>query len=236
MSKKTYLKRYFSNNVVIFTGGNKCDSGVIMELTQEAKQNIDLIAGDTLALFEKVAETARKELHNSTGLSTNSLASVNTMTSALAIQTLRKISQAHIESYQKLVEEPAIARVVVADDTGKQRTYYICRTTPLSGIPNFAGYLAPVGRLASLPIGSKFALPNGTKVKILERARLRPFLTEKVWDSLDTIVEAIPFGPITIKSLRDLLKKFSEQIWTKTWSNECLPKKKKGQCNRWGSS
>jgi site-specific DNA recombinase len=64
---------------------------------------------------------------------------------------------------------PAVARVAVEDDAGALLTYYICRATPLSGFRNLASYRAPIGRLASMPIGGEFTLPGG-------RYRLKPIL------------------------------------------------------------
>lgn len=183
-----------------------------MNLKQKTQEHIELIADETLTQFEKVAAAAQSALHGAHVFGSESLASVNTMTSAPAINRLGQISQANKESYQILANEPAIARIVVADNTGKQRTYYICRTTPISGVPNLASYRAPIGRMASLPIGEKFLLPNGNRVKVLERAQLRPSVIDKLWDSRGNIVEGDHFGPITIESLRALLKKVGEAV------------------------
>ena len=178
-----------------------------MDQAEETTQHLELIADETLTQIDRVAEAAQSELRAAPIFGSDSLVSVNTMTSESAIQKLGQINQANRESYRILASEPAIARVVVADGDGKQRTYYICRTTPISGVPNLASYRAPIGRLASLPIGELFRLPNGSTVEVLEQAKLRPRLIDKLWDSIDTIVEGDHFGPITIKSLRALLKK-----------------------------
>ncbi|MFU7548123.1 DNA helicase UvrD, partial [Pseudomonas paraeruginosa] len=66
-------------------------------------------------------------------------------------------------------------------------------------------YRAPVGRLASLSVGTEFTLPNGDIVEVLERAQLRPSALANGWDSRNTVVEAEHFGPLTIESLRALL-------------------------------
>ena len=174
-------------------------------LNDESRKHIEQMAGEALAQLESIAETAKSKLHDGWTLGSDALASINTMTSSSAIQRLDQISQANRESYQVLVTEPAIARVVVADEDGKEKTYYICRTTPVSGFPNLASYRAPVGRLASLAIGAEFTLPNGTVVEVLERAQLRPNALADGWDSRDTVVEAEHFGPFTIESLRALL-------------------------------
>lgn len=173
-------------------------------LNDESRKHIKQIAGEALAQIECIAETAKSKLHDGRTVGSDALASINTMTSSSA-QRLDQISQTNRESYQALVAEPAIARVVVADEEGEEKTYYICRTMPVSGFPNLASYRAPVGRLASLAIGSEFTLPNGTVVEVLERAQLRPNALADGWDSRDTVVEAEHFGPFTIESLRALL-------------------------------
>lgn len=178
-----------------------------MRLPTETSDHIKVIADDTLAQFEKVAGTAHDALLNAPVLGSDALASVNTLTSSSAIQRLGQISQENRDSYKVLIREPAIARIVVADDEGKQLTYYICRTTPISGIPNLASYRAPVGRLASLPVGAEFSLPNGPVVEVLERVQLHPTRGDKGWDSQDTVVEGDSYGPLTVESLRALLHK-----------------------------
>lgn len=174
-------------------------------LNEESRKHIEQFADEALAQLESIAETARGKLNDGRTLGSDALANINTMTSSSAIQRLDKISQANRESYQVLVTEPAIARVVVSDEEGDEKIYYICRTMPVSGFPNLSSYRAPVGRLASLAIGTEFTLPNGTVVEVLERALLRPNALAGGWDSRDTVVEAEHFGPFTIESLRALL-------------------------------
>jgi len=174
-------------------------------LNEESRKHIEQFADEALAQLESIAETAKGKLYDGRTPGSDALANINTMTSSSAIQRLDKIGQENRESYQVLVAEPAIARVVVVDEEGEEKTYYICRTTPVSGFPNLASYRAPVGRLASLAIGTEFTLPNGTVVEVLERAQLRPNALAGGWDSRDTVVEAEHFGPFTIESLRALL-------------------------------
>lgn len=174
-------------------------------LNEESRKHIEQVAGEALGQLESIAEAAKSKLRDGQTLGSDALASINTMTSSSAIQRLDQINQANRESYQVLVAEPAIARVVVVDEEGEEKTYYICRTTPVSGVPNLASYRAPVGRLASLAIGAEFTLPNGNVVEVLERAQLRPNALTDGWDSRDSVVEAEHFGPLTIESLRALL-------------------------------
>ncbi len=176
-----------------------------MSIRQEDKRHVEQIAEDALGTFEAVAETARRRLHDEHGIGPDTLAAVNTMTAGAAMRRLDQISQENRASYQILLDEPAIARVVAEDESGKRRIYYICRAAPPSGFENFASYRAPVGRLASLTAGDVFTFPNGNYVEILERALFRPARLQGGWDSKNTIIESDDFGPLTIESLRALL-------------------------------
>lgn len=193
-----------------------------MEISPDSRQHIELVAEETLEKFETIsnaAENSRRENHTP-GATT--LASVNTFTSGTALKRLDQVGQANKESYQILAREPAIARIVVADEDGDQRTYYICRTTPISSIPGLASYHAPVGRLASLKIGSEFTLPNGTTVEVLERAQLKPIPLDNEWDSHNTIVETDHFGPFTIESFRALLNRVERDDQTEDLLEQML--------------
>jgi DNA polymerase III delta prime subunit len=178
-----------------------------MELTTESRRHIEKVAGEALTQLESIAAAAKRKLYDGRTPDSDALASINTMTSSSAIKKLDQISQANRDSYQVLTAEPAIARVVVRDDEGEERTYYICRTNPVSGFHNLASYRAPVGRLASLEVGAEFTLPDGSFVEVLERAKLRPAALADGWDSRDTVIEAEHFGPLTIESLRALRTK-----------------------------
>lgn len=193
-----------------------------MVLNQESRQHIDHIADEVLQRFDSIAAAAKNKLQDGRKLGSDALASINTMTSGLAIHELDKINQANQESYLALAAEPAIARIVVAGRHGEERTYYICRTTPILGFPNFASYLAPVGKLASVAVGEDFTLPDGTIVQVLERAQLRPALQADGWDSHDTLVEAENLGPLTIQSLRALLTEVTGNLGTEDLLGQLL--------------
>ncbi len=142
-------------------------------LNDESKRHIEQVAGEALAQLESIAEASKSKLLDGRTLGSDALASINTMTSSSAIQRLDQISQANRESYRVLVAEPAIARVVVVDEEGEEKTYYICRTTPVSGFPNLASYRVScwtIGLIRRLVQSSRF--PIGTVVQVLERAQL----------------------------------------------------------------
>ncbi len=163
------------------------------------------LAKESLNHFDMVAEAARKKLCEPCEVNAEAFISMNTMTSVSEVQQYTQIRQKAIEGYQKLLHEPAIARVAVEDNSGNISIYFICRATPLLGM---ASYLSPVGRLASIPVGESLRLPNGM-VKVIERARLHPTQVNKVWDSLNTVLEAYSYSPATIASLRAFLPTLS---------------------------
>jgi hypothetical protein len=174
-------------------------------LSEDSKLQIEGIANEALATIERIATAAKSKRDENRRSGAEALAAINTLNSIKAANNYDRIAQSNLEGYQALVKEPAIARVLVANEAGVQITYYICRATPVNGISNLASYRAPVGRLASLDIGSEFKLPNGAVVEVLERARLRPSEKSTGWDSFDTVIESEKFGPVTIESLRGLL-------------------------------
>jgi len=177
-----------------------------MSLSAEAKQHVQKVATDSLNMLTRVAEIASGQRAQK-GVGTDALASVNTLNTARVAQALADVNYANQESVQALTREPAIARVVVVTNSGDERVYYICRATPVSGAPGIlASYKAPVGRLASLPVGDSFLLPNGEMVEVLERTRLRPTRLLDVWDSKESVFEGDKFGPFTIESFRALVR------------------------------
>ncbi len=169
--------------------------------------HIEVLSHETLDKLSAIASAANAGLQCGAGNTANAFANINTLTSSSAVQNLGQIDAANRESYRVLTTEPAIARVVVLDDTNKKRIYYICRTTPVTGVQNLASYRAPIGRLASLAIGNEFTLPNGTVLEVIERSLLHPVQQNEGWDSRNTLIESEDFGPLTIESLRALLAK-----------------------------
>lgn len=182
-----------------------------MELEQKEKKYIESVASETLEEFRVIAELAEKKLRELPVSGPEAFASVNTLTGADAVHRLEGISQKNRQSYQTLANEPAISRVKVVDEAGKERVYYFCRTTPVAGVKNLAGYRAPVGRLASLPIGEELRLPDGTLVEVVETDRLHPMSLADGWDSRDSTVRVGYTGPITIESFRALLEEANRE-------------------------
>ena len=168
------------------------------------------IAEDVLVTFEVVERDAVQGLHGESYLTPESVGIANPARDSKALQTLMQINSEKARSYQLLSREPAIARVVVADESGAMRTYYVCRTSPPTGLGvPLISYRSPVGAMASRSVGDTFTLPNGDLVELRQRARLRPVKAE-AWDSRDSIFESDSFSTLTIQSLRELLTPSSD--------------------------
>src|SRR3546814_17912061 len=105
-------------------------------------------------MIDQVYKIAAQQSTNE-GWIVSSLATINTWNTAKVTQAFDDINLAKHQNSHILEQEPTIARVVVTTEAGVQRVYYICRATPVLGAPGLlASYKAPVGRLASLFIGS----------------------------------------------------------------------------------
>ena len=173
-----------------------------MSNSTKARKHIEKLAEDTLGTFRHVAEAARVALRDWKPPGPEAFAGINTFTST-AIKKLATIFEERRASFQRLAAEPAIARVVTVNEAGERKTYFICRASSEFGL---VSYRAPVGRLASVPVGESVSLPVG-KVEVVEQARLHPTLLDKEWDSRNSVLEGIDYGPVTVDSFLALLGK-----------------------------
>lgn len=163
-------------------------------------------AKDILSTIETVANQAESQLETFRPAGPSALAAINTFTGGDAVNNLERASTAARDSAYILKDEPVIARVVTEDEDGKRKTYYICRTTPISAVGNLASYKSAIGRLASLGAGSDFTLADGKSVEIIERFQLFPKRPTGEWDSIDTVAEWNSGVKQTLKSLRAVLR------------------------------
>lgn len=175
-----------------------------MEEKQDNGPYLKAFAHEVLDTFESISNIAQEVLRQGDSLSTESLVHANTIQTAKINESIARINKEKRSSCETLLREPAIARVKTLDDEG-EKTFYICRATPLTGTKNLASYRAPIGRLAALPVGEEFTLPNGTVVEVLERAELKPGRAHDEWDAVDTRIDGDRVGRISVESLRALL-------------------------------
>ena len=169
-----------------------------MHSDSNTRPYIEALAHDALQRFDDIATKASSELRGSAHHGSDVLVYPNPQ----AEKEVQRQRHAVREAAQQLRTEPAIARVMIIDDNGTQCTWYICRATPITDIGGLASYRSPIGRMASLQVGSDFELPNGTTVVILEQTQFRPSQGPGGWDSTPTLVTAEQIGAITVDSLR----------------------------------
>lgn len=184
--------------------------------TDSRQSHLAEVAEHTLEFFRETAANALSELGDRRPQAGDVLAAINTLTADRAVHNLDGISRTRVQELRTLSTEPAIARIVVSDDSGATKVYFISRGTPTRPPRDgsvVVSYRAPAGRLASLPVGSEFKFGSGKgarNVEILERAKLRPKLVNDEWDSIDSTVEGIKFDPVTVTSFRRLLRSVTE--------------------------
>ena len=167
---------------------------------KDCEHHVKSVANESLAIFSKISDAVKSELNDKpTRNRYNVFAFPNTLPSG-AIENLMEIRQGSRQNYRNLARKPADIRVVTKDAKRQETIYYISRATPvrIKGAKNikFASYHAPVGRLASLPVGGK----------IIAKAEFQPLKDADGWDSKDTVIESKSCDLITIESLRSFLK------------------------------
>jgi hypothetical protein len=183
---------------------------------QPAPPNLDParlaeMGGQALEVFPAIADKARTLLQQRSGDVPDVFTHMNTLNEGQAGIGLMRIRRENEDAYRRLTQEPAIARVVVEDDAGNKHTYFVSRFAPVlreAAGAKLVGYRAPLGRLASLPVGANegFGNPAGVlNLEVIERAEFHPQIDHDGWDSRDTRVHAVDLGPLTVQSLRALL-------------------------------
>ncbi len=82
------------------------------------------IAREALETFEPISNAAQRSL-GERGITLNALASINEMTASNVAAEMQQINDRRRSDWVKLRREPAIARLVVADEDNSRETLYI---------------------------------------------------------------------------------------------------------------
>ncbi len=183
---------------------------------QVQNEHLTEVADHTLTFFEATASAARGRLEAEVGAAhrpgdAGVFASMNTMTTDRAVQNLARINNDLLRELSQLANEPAIARLVLHDEDGKEQVYFIARAGTLpSGKSGalMASYRSPIGRLAALRVGDDedVRTPKGTRnYELRERATLHLKHQKDGWDSPNTVLHVAGYRPLTVVSLRQLL-------------------------------
>jgi len=176
-----------------------------LEKKGKAVAVIEKAAEDILQTFETVSSEALGRLRSAPIHGTDVLASVNTLTSRRAAESIESVLYQQRDSLQILSQEPAIARVRVRDQNDVESTISICRATPISNSSTYSSNRSLLGRLAALPVGKNLAI-GARNLTVLEKEKLKPVLRATLWESENTEFEAKGLGIFTVEYLRPFLK------------------------------
>lgn len=173
--------------------------------------HLGTLAQTVLEFLQIMSAAAREQLATERPAGPSALVTPQTLTADKALQRLKDLGDAKRKALVEQSVEPAIARVVIADEEGRREELFISRGTPYSpaGIAKVASYRSPMGRLAAVPVGDEHEVVLGGRLRsfeVLERAALRPVETAAIWDSLNTVVHRLGARPITVLSLRAVLR------------------------------
>ncbi len=172
-------------------------------------QELKVIAREALETFEAISNAARSSLGRR-GITLNALASVNEMTASNVATEMRQMNDQRQSDCVKLLREPAIARLVIADEDDNRQAVYISSCGTVGSLPvAFCSYMSPKGQLAALNVGDsrQVKLPSGFReFEVLEKVSFRPIEADSGWDLKPAVQYREKLAPFTIRSLRDLLR------------------------------
>lgn len=173
------------------------------------------LANAVLDYFEVVTKRSEEMLASDRPSGASALANVQTLTAETALTKLKSISADKRKALRDQIAEPAIARLITIDENGKEEELFIFRGTPYAEGTGrqVASYKSAKGRLASLDVGDeveivtkRHGVVEERSYESIEKAELHPQRTKTEWDSSDSVIYRIDKVPITIVSLRALLK------------------------------
>lgn len=175
------------------------------------------LAEESLSTFSEIAKKADEKLKSSVDISASgSFANINTFTGGNAVNNMSSIQARNREALALLKVEPAIARLVVEDSNGDQKTIYVARKESmiLEGEIPLAASKSLLGRLASLDVGDEKTVntPSGEETYyLLEKIIFYPQMKSGDWDSFDSRYKHDDYGACTLESLRAFLKVFDPE-------------------------
>lgn len=168
------------------------------------------LAKEVLDAFESIASAAAVRLGQTPrGPRLDAFAMINHATAEKVVKALGTIQQGRELDCRKLLLQPAVARLVIADENDHHETLYISSAGTIDPVRyKLCSYMSAKGQLASLSVGDgrHIALPGGARYfELLEKITFAPVEQTEGWDAKPAIVYAEKTAPTTIRSLRDLL-------------------------------
>lgn len=181
----------------------------VSEQPAEDGGELEALAQEVLDRFEAIAQGALAALRES-GINLSAFASVNETTAEKLVQNLRSMNDTREMDCRRLAREPAVARLEIADEDDGRRVLYVSPAGTIGSDRNLCSYYSPMGRLASFGVGDgrEIKLPGGLKYfEVIEKMTFAPVEAHGQWDARPAVVHAAKGPPLTIKSLRDILKR-----------------------------
>ena len=186
---------------------------VALDAELDRSEFLKRLAGEVLEAFDSIANAARIRLGQTPGgPRLDAFASFNQATSEKAVKALSEIKQGREFDCLKLLQQPAVARLVIADEDNNRETLYISAAGTVDPITvKLCSYMSVKGQLVPLSVGESkiIRLPGGPKhYEIIEKVTFSPIELSAGWDAKPAIVHSDEGAPTTILSLRDLLASF----------------------------
>ncbi|MEQ5778591.1 ATP-binding domain-containing protein [Thalassospira sp. NFXS8] len=187
-----------------------------MENFKEVADDVRPIAQESLDTFEKIARSALQDIQKKRASGNTISIARNTFTDGAAVRSAGNTARRILEGNRSLKQEPAIARVVVADEDGQRTTYYFSRTYAAS-LPGekakFTTYHSKLGTLAEIEVGDEYTVMLGERevsLEVLERAKFSPFLSDGKWDADNVVFQLENERFLSADSLRQLLSEYED--------------------------
>jgi hypothetical protein len=182
----------------------------VLDAELDRSELLQRLAEEVLDAFESIANAARRRLGQSPrGPRLEAFASINQATAEKVVKALGEIQQGRELDCRKLLLQPAVARLVIADEDDNRETLYISAAGTVDPITvKLCSYMSAKGQLVPLSVGDfkKIPLPGGAKhYEVLEKVTFSPVELSAGWDAKPAIVHAEQDAPTTIRSLRELL-------------------------------
>lgn len=175
----------------------------------QTAQALGLLAEQSLQAMEAISAHAAGQAGWGGSAGASAMGALNGFNNPKVGQNLGQIQGQQQRAAYEVQHEPFIARVKVETQNGEELVYYFGRNFAVSppGI-KMAGYTsdAPVARLAALPVGDSFRLPNGQEVTVVETGRYTPRRGGEGWDGENNTITLAGVQRIAVPSLRALLQ------------------------------
>lgn len=174
-------------------------------------EELKITARESLETLAAIADAAGERLRTK-GLTPSDLASPNQMTSPNVIADMQNRNRERTSNLQELRRKPAIARLVIADEDDNRETLYVAPNAEIDVRgTKICSYLANrgKGRLVARSVGDGeyIDLPAGRRYfEVIEKLTFEPQFDVREWDSRPAVHFRAKAAPLTIRSLRELLR------------------------------